>query len=65
MTDTGKGIEEKDLKYIFDLYYTNKEKDERGFGLYFVKDLIIKLGWEIDVKSAPGRGTTFILIQGN
>lgn len=62
VSDTGKGIKVEDLPSIFDLYFTTKPFNEgSGFGLYFVKDLLLKMGWSIRVESEIGKGSTFII----
>lgn len=60
--DSGIGIEQKDLKYIFDMFYrgTNSRQEEgMGIGLSVVKNIIDTHGWKIDVKSKKGVGTAF------
>jgi signal transduction histidine kinase len=60
-TDTGVGIEPDDLKRIFDLYYTTKEKGS-GIGLSMVYRTVQMHDGEIEVQSTPGAGTTFRLL---
>lgn len=62
--DTGKGIEEKDIKYIWDKYYHNEKKHKRnafgtGLGLSIVKTILDTHGYKYGVKSKLGEGTTF------
>jgi signal transduction histidine kinase len=57
-TDTGVGIAPDDLKRIFDLYYTTKEKGS-GIGLSMVYRTVQMHDGEIEVQSTPGAGTTF------
>ena len=57
VSDTGKGIEEKDLARIFDPYFTTKPSGT-GLGLAIVYRIIEAHDGEIRVKSKPGRGTT-------
>lgn len=60
--DTGHGISEEALPYIFDPFYTNRtEKGGVGFGLYIVKQLVERNGGHIAVESRPNTGTTFEL----
>lgn len=62
VSDTGSGIPLEKLEHIFDLFYTTKEVGKgTGLGLYMVKDLVMKMGWQIDVESRPGKGTEFRL----
>ena len=64
IADTGQGIDEKDLKNIFDLFYrgTNSRREEGlGIGLSVVKNIVETHGWKIDVNSKKGEGTCFTL----
>lgn len=58
--DFGKGISEDNLSYIFDPYFTDKEKGT-GLGLAIVKRMMIQHDGEIKVESQLGLGTTFSL----
>lgn len=58
--DTGVGIPEKDLPYIFEEYYTTKEEGS-GLGLAIVYNIIREHGGRMDVKSSPKKGTLFVL----
>lgn len=58
--DDGVGIEENDLKQIFDPYFSTKSKDTgSGLGLYVTYGIIKAHNGFIDVTSQPGKGTTF------
>jgi signal transduction histidine kinase len=60
--DTGCGIAPQDLERIFDAFYTSKEIGQgTGLGLYIVKDLVLKLGWQIAVQSTVGKGTEILI----
>jgi two-component system NtrC family sensor kinase len=60
--DTGEGISEKDLPYIFDPFFTIKEEGYgMGLGLATVFGIMEHHNGTIDVESRPGAGTTFIL----
>jgi signal transduction histidine kinase len=59
--DTGLGIPPDDLARIFDLYFTTKEHGS-GIGLSLVYRTIQLHDGEIEVESAPGRGTTFRIL---
>lgn len=60
--DTGCGIGEKDLEEIFRPFkrdQSDKNTDGLGLGLTNSKKIAQMLGGDIEVKSAPGRGTCF------
>ena len=59
--DTGSGINEKDLQYIFEAYYTTKEEGS-GLGLMTVFSAVREHGGRIEVSSKPGKGTTFAIL---
>ena len=60
--DTGIGIKPEDLNRIFDLYFTTKEQGS-GIGLSLVYRIVQMHDGEVEVESAPGRGTTFRLLM--
>jgi len=61
--DNGIGIPENDLNYIFDMFYrATTEEYGSGFGLYNVKDALMKINGKIEVQSTPNEGTTFKMI---
>ena len=62
--DTGEGISEQSIPYIFDRYYQSPTNQFRmreglGIGLALVKELVDLHQGEITVDSAVGKGTTF------
>ncbi len=57
-SDTGKGILPEDLPHIFDPFFTTRETGF-GLGLALCQDMITNHGGTIEVKSAPGEGTSF------
>lgn len=64
IADNGIGIEEGDLKHIFDrLYKCDKGRSEKGsgLGLSIVRQLTEKMKGSIRAESAPGDGTAFTL----
>jgi len=65
VTDTGCGIPPADLEHIFDPFYTTKhesqEREGTGLGLTIVHQIVQEHGGHIEVKSALGRGTTFLV----
>lgn len=60
VSDTGKGIDPKDIEHIFDPYFTNRPGGT-GLGLAMVYRAIEALGAEITVDSTPGKGTSFFI----
>ncbi len=62
--DTGKGIKEEDLPYIWDKYYKNKKKHKRnlvgtGLGLSIVKNALQQHNFDFGVTSEKDKGSTF------
>ncbi|MDX6575710.1 MAG: two-component system, NtrC family, sensor kinase [Blastocatellia bacterium] len=62
ISDTGPGISPEQLKRIFDPFFTTKAVGEgTGLGLSITHGIIERHGGKIEVESAPGNGTTFII----
>lgn len=64
VADTGIGIAAEHLPHVFERFYQVEAGDDRsyggiGIGLSLVRDLVERLGGQVDVASDPGRGTTF------
>lgn len=62
ISDTGCGIDKKDLSNIFDLFYrgtTSRREEGMGVGLSVVKNIIDTHGWSINVTSEKNKGSTF------
>ncbi|MBE9547266.1 MAG: hypothetical protein IMF10_07215 [Proteobacteria bacterium] len=57
ISDTGRGIQKKDLDKIFDPYFTTKPSGT-GLGLAIVHRIIEAHKGEVSVESEAGRGTT-------
>ncbi len=57
--DTGRGMDQDEIKRIFDRFYKGHDSKGRGLGLSIVKELIETIGAEITVKSEPGKGSVF------
>jgi signal transduction histidine kinase len=65
ITDTGSGIPQDKLPFIFEPFFRVKGKDERqkgsGLGLTFVRKIMDAHDGKIEVTSQVGQGTSFIL----
>ncbi len=61
VSDTGRGISSKDLPYIFNPFFSTKAEGA-GIGLAIVKRIMQSHGGNIEVKSTPGQGATFLLL---
>ena len=66
IADNGIGIPEKSLPYIWSKFYRvphGYRTDVRGYGigLFYVKSIIDKHGWNISVVSRQGKGSTFTI----
>ncbi|WNJ21508.1 two-component regulator propeller domain-containing protein [Pontibacter sp. G13] len=61
--DSGVGISENDLPYVFDRYFSKTESDQTGtgIGLALTRQLVDMHGGVIRVESRLGVGTEFIL----
>ncbi len=64
--DNGIGISSKHLPHIFEKFYRvphGNIQDVRGYGigLYYVRQILRKFGWDISVASRLEKGTTFTI----
>ncbi|MCM3441522.1 ATP-binding protein (plasmid) [Metabacillus halosaccharovorans] len=64
--DEGSGIPKEDVPFIFERFYRVEKSRSRdsggtGLGLSIVKELIESHEGNIEVKSEPGKGSTFII----
>ncbi|MBI4639620.1 MAG: GHKL domain-containing protein, partial [Candidatus Tectomicrobia bacterium] len=61
ISDTGVGIAQEEIDFIFRPFYSTK-KGGTGLGLSFCQRIIEEHGGEITVDSQIGRGTTFTIL---
>lgn len=64
--DTGLGIDEKEIPFVFDQFYRSRAKEIRqlqgtGLGLAIAQKIIRAHGGKIEVRSESGQGTTFCI----
>jgi len=63
VSDTGIGIPEEEIPFIFDRFYRGRQpgKEGSGLGLAIAKSLVEAQKGKITVESTPGKGSRFIL----
>jgi len=64
VSDNGNGINQKDLPYIFDIFYrgsASRSEQGMGMGLAVTKSIVDSHGWSITVSSEKDRGTSFTI----
>ena len=61
ISDQGIGIEQKDIKKIFEPLFTDKE-DGVGLGLSLCRELVTRHGGAIEAKSVRNQGTTIEIV---
>jgi C4-dicarboxylate-specific signal transduction histidine kinase len=58
--DNGGGIPENIMEKIFEPYFTTKEEQGTGLGLYMSNEIIKRMGGKIDVENTSS-GAKFII----
>lgn len=61
ISDTGIGMSEEVRKKVFEPFFTTKPFTNTGLGLSMAYGIIKRFGGTLDVKSEPGKGTTFTI----
>lgn len=66
VSDNGIGIPSKSIPNLFNKFYRvphGNRQDVRGYGigLYYVKSILDKMGYDIEVKSTEGEGSVFTI----
>jgi signal transduction histidine kinase len=62
VSDTGPGVPPETREHLFDLAYSTKRTPGRlGFGLWWVKTLVLRFGGEIFVAEDASVGSTFVM----
>lgn len=67
VSDTGIGIDQDDINYLFDAFRRINEKENAtiqgtGLGLAITKELVTLMHGTISVQSTPGQGSVFTII---
>jgi PAS domain S-box-containing protein len=61
ISDNGLGMDDEVVKKLFTSFFSTKGHRGTGLGLMVTRKLIAEHNGSIDVKSQPGKGTTFIV----
>lgn len=61
VSDQGEGVAPAALSRLFDRRFRGHHSAGQGIGLYLVKRISERYGWQVQVQSTPGQGTRFEL----
>jgi signal transduction histidine kinase/CheY-like chemotaxis protein len=61
VADTGCGMDSKTLRQIFKPFFTTRKPAGTGLGLNNVHGIVQQMGGDIQVRSEPGQGATFVV----
>lgn len=61
VSDTGEGMPEEVRRHCFEPFFSTKGKSGTGMGLAMVYGVVRRHEGTIEVKSEPGKGTTFLM----
>jgi two-component system cell cycle sensor histidine kinase/response regulator CckA len=62
VADTGVGMDDDTQSHVFEPFFTTKDEAVgTGLGLFIVHELVEHAGGAVEVSSAPGHGTTFVV----
>lgn len=64
-SDSGPGIKDEDVSYVFEAFYSGKGEEGRGLGLYIAKQLLDKYDYTIELaefsKDKKLKGANFVM----
>ncbi len=61
VSDNGVGMDDRTQEKLFTLFYSAKGRQGTGLGLFITKNIVDQHGGNIQVSSAPGRGSRFTI----
>lgn len=62
VTDTGSGIQEEEIDKVFERHFKGSASTGTGIGLSLVKRICDRYGWQAEIASSAGQGTTIRLV---